>query len=76
MPRWAPCKRREFLRKLRVLGFTGPYTGGRHEFLVFGGHRLAVPSNEEFSVPQLRMMLREVAAIAGAEVRLEDWGVL
>ncbi len=73
MPRWTPCKRREFLRKLGQLGFEGPYSGTRHQFLVFGHHRLAVPSNDEYSVPQLRLMLGEVAAILGRDLSLEDW---
>ena len=53
MSRWTPCKRREFIRRLRALGFEGPYTGTRHYFMVFRQHRLAIPSNDEYSVPQL-----------------------
>ena len=70
---WKPCKRREFVRRLRRLGFEGPFAGARHQFLVFQGHRLAVPSNEEYSVPQLRMMLREASLILGRSVSAEDW---
>ncbi len=29
MSRWIPCKRREFIRRLRVLGFDGPFSGAR-----------------------------------------------
>lgn len=36
--------------------------------MVLAGHRLALPSNDEYSVPQLRMMLREVEAILGRPV--------
>lgn len=73
MSRWKPCKRREFVRRLRVLGFDGPYSGARHQFLVVGAHRLAIPSNAEYSVPQLRMMLREAELLLGREIGLEDW---
>jgi hypothetical protein len=73
MPRWTPCKRREFIRRLRQLDFEGPFAGARHEFLVFRQSRLAIPSNNEYSVPQLRLMLREVAAIRGREILLEEW---
>ena len=38
-----------------------------------GSHRLALPSNDEYSVPQLRMMIREVERILGREVTLDDW---
>ena len=60
MSRWAPCKRRIFVRRLREIGFDGPFSGTRHQFMVYGQHRLAIPSDAEYSVPQLRMMIREV----------------
>lgn len=41
--------------------------------MVYEQHRLALPSNVEFSVPQLRMMLREVAEIMGREITVEEW---
>ena len=44
--------------------------------MVFGQHRLTIPSNDEFSVPQLRMMLREVAAILGRNVSMSEWNSL
>jgi hypothetical protein len=58
MSRWSPCKRREFVRRLRALGFDGPLSGTRHQFMTFGSHRLAIPSNEEFLAPQLHFMLQ------------------
>lgn len=44
--------------------------------MVLGQHRLAIPSNPEYSVPQLRMMLREAAAILGRTISMEDWNQL
>ncbi len=76
MSRWTPCKRRLFLQRLRRLGFEGPYSGARHQFLLFGQHRLAIPSNLEYSVPQLRMMLRELETILGREITAEEWNAL
>jgi hypothetical protein len=71
--RWTPCKRREFIRRLRALGFDGPFSGTRHQFLIYLRHRLAIPSNPEYSVPQLRMMLREVEEILGRGITAEEW---
>lgn len=76
MSRWTPCKLREFIRRLRKIGFEGPFAGARHQFLVFQTHRLAVPSNEEYSVPQLRMMLREAEVILGRGIRTDEWNAL
>ncbi|MBU1089186.1 type II toxin-antitoxin system HicA family toxin [Patescibacteria group bacterium] len=33
MPKVPPIKRKEFVRKLKALGFDGPFAGGKHEFL-------------------------------------------
>ncbi len=76
MSRWSPCKRREFVRRVLKLGFEGPFSGARHEFLVLHGHRLAIPSNAEYSVPQLRMLIREVEGILGLEITLDLWDKL
>ena len=76
MSRWTPCKRQEFIRRMRSLGFEGPFSGTRHQFLVLESHRLTVPSNPEYSVPQLRMMLREVEDILGRPISQEEWNKL
>jgi len=41
--------------------------------MIHGQHRLTIPSNAEYSVPQLRMMLREVGAVIGRPVTAEEW---
>jgi len=74
--RWTPCKRGDFIRKLRQLGFDGPFTGTRHQFMVWSQKRLAIPSNSEYSVPQLRTMIREVEAVIQREVDSEEWNNL
>lgn len=76
MSQWKPCKRRDFIRKLRTLGFKGPYSGTRHQFIVFEIHRLAIPSNSEYSIQQLRMMIREVEAILNRKININEWDKL
>jgi predicted RNA binding protein YcfA (HicA-like mRNA interferase family) len=76
MAGWKPIKRREFVRRLRALGFDGPIRGTRHDFMVHGGRRQTIPSNSEYSVPQLRVLLRQVQAILGRAVKPEDWDAL
>jgi hypothetical protein len=73
MAAWHPIKRRDFIRKLHVLGFDGPYRGTRHEFLVFGHHRQTIPSNSEYSVPQLKLLLRQVEFILGRRISADEW---
>lgn len=57
---------------MRALGFDGPLSGGGHGFMVYRNHRLAVPSNAEYSVGQLRMMIREVEGILGRSIEREQ----
>jgi hypothetical protein len=61
---------------LRQLGFDGPFSGTRHQFVVFVQKRLAIPSNPEYSVPQLRMLIREAEGVLGRSITLEEWGSL
>lgn len=76
MSQWKPCKRRDFIQRLRKLGFKGPYSGTRHQFIVFGSYRLTIPSNAEYSVPQLRMMIREVEDILNRKISVDEWNKL
>ncbi len=76
MSRWTPCKRNLFIRRLRNLDFDGPFSGSRHQFMLRGNHRLALPSNDPYSVPQLRMMIREVEGIMERQVSLDEWNRL
>lgn len=76
MSRWNPCKRSDFIRRLRQLGFAGMYSGAKHQFMIFGQSRLTIPSNTEYSVPQLRMMLREVESIIGRQITADEWNGL
>ncbi len=76
MSRWAPCKRRDFIRRLRAIGFDGPFAGTRHQFMVYEQYRLAIPSNAEYSVHQLRIMIREVEEILGRRITVDEWSRL
>lgn len=44
MPPWGPVSRRRLVRGLRDLGFEGPFSGGRHEFMTRGDVLLAIPN--------------------------------
>lgn len=44
--------------------------------MTYEQYRLAIPSNDEYSVPQLRMMIQEVEEILEREITLEEWSSL
>ncbi|MEP7234219.1 MAG: type II toxin-antitoxin system HicA family toxin [Ignavibacteriota bacterium] len=73
MSRWSPCKRKDVMTKLKKLGYTGPYPGGNHEYLIRNTNRLTLFSNTEFSVNQIRLLLREASAHVGRKIELEEW---
>jgi predicted RNA binding protein YcfA (HicA-like mRNA interferase family) len=74
--RLTPCKRRDFIKKLRKLGFEKPRSGTRHQFMVYQQCRLTIPSNSEYSVPQLRMMIREIETIIARQINIDEWNEL
>ena len=76
MAAWRPLKRREFIRKLRALGFDGPFSGTRHQFMVWRQHRQTIPTNSEYSVPQIRLLLRQVESILVRPISMDVWNSL
>jgi len=44
--------------------------------MVYDYHRLSIPSNSEFSVPQLKMMINEVEVIIEQSIPVEEWNDL
>lgn len=76
MSQWAPCKRKDFIKRLRGLGFDGPFSGTRHQFMVYNQRRLTIPSNAEYSIPQLRFMIREVEIIIDRQIAADEWSSL
>jgi predicted RNA binding protein YcfA (HicA-like mRNA interferase family) len=69
MTRLTPISRRELVQRLRELGFEGPFTGGRHEFMVRGSIRLILPNphRQEISVDLLSRILRQ------AGIERDEW---
>ena len=39
----------------------------------YGTHTLSIPSNAEYSVPQLKALLKEVEGIMGKRISLREW---
>jgi predicted RNA binding protein YcfA (HicA-like mRNA interferase family) len=64
-----PIRRREFIQKLKKLGWTGPKQRGKHPFMERRGKRLAIPNEhgEDISVSLQMKILRE------AGIPKRDW---
>ena len=76
MHRWVPCKRKDFISKLEKLGFSNLETGSRHGVMRYGSHKQIIPNNMEYSVPQLKRLLRQVEEKINQNISVKKWNEL
>ena len=57
-----PVKRRVLIEKLSILGFEGPFSGGKHEYMEKGTHRIFIPNPHKGDIGTvlLRLILKEL----------------
>ena len=67
-----PVSRPTLIRRLRQLGFEGPFTGGRHEFMIGRNRRLILPNPHRGDIGVA--LLSRVLAQAG--VARGEWEAL
>jgi len=54
--------RSELLRKFRALGFEGPYSGGKHQFMKKGSLKVRIPNphkSKEIHIGLIQEILRQ-----------------
>lgn len=76
MTKWKPCKRRDFVRRLKSLGFNGPFPGGSHKHMTYGRRFIPIPKESEYSVSKLREIMAEVEDIIGHKITADEWNNL
>lgn len=69
MPHFGPIKRRELIACPRRLGFSGPFAGGKHEFMQRDSLSLTIPNPHggDIGPRLLAQLLRQ------ARITREDW---
>ena len=72
MPRLGPIKRRDLIRHLKQLHFEGPFSGGRHQFMVRGDVTVRIPNPHSSDIG--RELLTRIPRQAG--ITLDEWGSL
>ncbi len=63
-----PVSRRELIRRLRHLGFSGPISGGDHHFVKKGSLKVRIPNphrSTDISGPLLCEILRQAGITRG-----------
>ncbi len=69
MSRLIPVSWKKFVQRMRELGFTGPYAGGRHPYMRRDMLTIIIPNPHEgdISVGLLRRILRQ------ANISRDEW---
>ena len=69
MPPLGTVKRKDLIACLRLLGFTGPYAGAKHQFMQRPGKRIRIPNPHQSDIGKslLTRILRE------AGISREQW---
>jgi predicted RNA binding protein YcfA (HicA-like mRNA interferase family) len=72
VPRFGPIKRRDLVRYLQQAGFDGPYSGGKHQFMVKGDITLWIPNPHQGDIGRelLARILRQ------AHIDRNEWETL
>ncbi|BBO17865.1 conserved hypothetical protein [Candidatus Brocadia pituitae] len=62
MPKFGPIKRKDLIRYLRQLGFIGPYSGGKHQFMVKEKLKVRIPNPHKSDIGEnlLKQILKEI----------------
>lgn len=64
----AVISRKELIRKLKALGYDGPFSGGKHQFMIKGKQKIRIPNPHlsDIGVSLLKEILRQ-AGISSQE---------
>ena len=69
MPKLGPIKRKDLIKYLRKLGFHGPFSGGKHEFVQKGKQRLRMPNPHKGDISQGFL----IRILSEAGIERSDW---
>jgi predicted RNA binding protein YcfA (HicA-like mRNA interferase family) len=72
MPQLGPIKRKDLIYYLRRLGFEGPYSGGKHQFMIRGNISLIIPNPHQGDIGEDLL----VRVLKQAKVGRKEWEML
>jgi predicted RNA binding protein YcfA (HicA-like mRNA interferase family) len=64
----AALSRKDLVRKFRALGYSGPFSGGKHQFMIKGSQKIRIPNPHvsDISASLVKEILRQ-AGISSQE---------
>ncbi len=69
MPPFGPTSRKDLIRHLRTIGFEGPYSGGKHSFMIKDDLTLTIPNPHKGDIG--RQLLARILRQAG--ISRQQW---
>ena len=62
MPKLGPIKRKDLIRYMRQLDFTGPYSGGKHQLMIKEKLKIRIPNPHKSDISEnlLNQILKEI----------------
>ncbi|MFB2923698.1 MULTISPECIES: type II toxin-antitoxin system HicA family toxin [Aerosakkonema] len=69
MPPFGPISRRDLIAALRAAGFEGPFSGGKHQFMVRDGLRIRIPNPHQGDIRE--SLLGRILKQAG--ISQDEW---
>ena len=69
MPRFGPIKRKDLIGYLKRLGFSGPFSGGKHQFMIRDDLVLHIPNPHEGDIG--RELLARI--LKQADIIKQEW---
>ena len=69
MPKFGPIKRNELIRCFIKLGFDGPFSGGKHQFMLKGNLTLRIPNPHQSDIS--KELLQKI--IKQANIEKSTW---
>ena len=69
MPAYRAIRRNDLIKHLKAAGFSGPYSGGKHQFMLKGNLRLTIPNPHQGDIGT--DLLSKILKQAG--ISKEEW---
>ncbi|OFX56971.1 MAG: hypothetical protein A2046_05410 [Bacteroidetes bacterium GWA2_30_7] len=69
MPKLRPVSWKDFVKKIKLLGFEGPFYRGKHPYMIKDNLVLTIPNQhkKDIGIPLLQRVLRQ------AKISTDEW---
>ena len=70
MTKISPISFNDLVKKLKIFGYKGPFSGGKHLFMIKDDIRLTIPNPHKKSGISIDLLIR---ILKNAEISKEEW---